>query len=146
MFFGEVRVRLPQSFQALVQQIRHAGGGGRPGGKPTLNWRQKQQLRLTTKENKTKLRTFGGGNLSEIEHLLGKDWMKKAVDLSKVTEFKSPVINVGDRDGENNSRKQIQSASLFGSNKPFGLLEAKPSRRPFSHKRLASKRQQSKNA
>ena len=30
----------------LLQQVRFAGGGGRPGGKPTLNWRQKQQLRI----------------------------------------------------------------------------------------------------
>ena len=129
----------------LAQQVRHAGGGGRPGGRPTLGWKQKQQLRLANKQSgKTfKLRAFGSVGAKDLEQLLGKDWSKSAVNLSKVTEYQSPDVPTesserGAFDGENNTRKQINIQSLFGPTKPFGMLEKKENKfhRTFSHKRL----------
>ena len=125
-----------------AQAVRHAGGGGRPGGRPTLNWKQKQQLRLANKAEKSiKMRSFGGGDFSEIEHLVGKDWMKSSVNLSTVAEYKYDVVKgpkEGDYEGDGNTRKKIQISALFGPSKKYGELDKKYNfeRRTFSMKRL----------
>ena len=132
--------------------VRYAGGGGRPGGRPTLSWKQKQALRLSQKETTKsfKLRAFGEAGSKDMEELLGKDWMAKSttVNLSGLSEFKSPEPSPGDvlgkYEGDNNTRKQINVAALFGSSKAFGELEKKENkfRRTFSHKRLREQKEQ----
>jgi len=132
--------------------VRYAGGGGRPGGRPTLSWKQKQALRLSQKETTKsfKLRAFGEAGPKDMEELLGKDWMANSttVNLSGLSEFKSPEPSPGDvlgkYEGDNNTRKQINVAALFGSSKAFGELEKKENkfRRTFSHKRLREQKEQ----
>lgn len=130
---------------ATTTAKRFAGGGGRPGGRPTFNWKQKQQLRLLEKGQRTpKLVPLGVvGDFRDIQGLVD---MSKAVNLSKLDEYTSPpdaAADLGPWEGENNTRKQVQVSRLFGSAKPYGALVKKANfeNRRFSHKRLAEQKQ-----
>ena len=41
---------------SIYQQYRYAGGGGRPGGRPTFNWKQRKLLGLDDLRNQREMR------------------------------------------------------------------------------------------
>ena len=118
----------------LLTTVRHGGGGGgRPGGKPTFNWKQRKILGLdgakALKPYKFKP-TFQ--LFSDLEPYFDpkKDVIIDITDLETFEEPQELLDRVAKDDsetenkyeGENNTRKQVQITSLFGSAKPFGLL------------------------
>jgi len=105
----------------LLQQVRFAGGGGRPGGKPTLNWRQKQQLRIARKDQ-IKLAKQGFID-DEMDEWLKAQPGYEEIDLTNVEnyEIESPITDELYFD----TRRQFNASSLFGSNKSAGGFKKK---------------------
>lgn len=105
----------------LLQQHRFAGGGGRPGGKPTLNWRQKKQLRIARKDQMKLARQ--GFIDDEMDEWLKAQPGYQEVDLSNVEkyEIESPITDQLYFD----TRREFNASSLFGSNKSAGGFKKK---------------------
>ncbi len=111
----------PKSLFELISK-RHAGGGGRPGGKPTLNFKQKRILGLDKPFKRFKLRPFGDfddhfeGFYNEAEnnpkHIM--------INLGQHDVWKEPDI-----DYDVNVKKNILVSNLFGSHKNCGMLPSK---------------------
>ena len=128
--------------RAGFQQIRHGGGGGRPGGKPTFNWRQKMQLRLAQKGDK-KLKPFKlapSGDWEDIEAHFDESKGHTMVDITSMEQFEPPEMEIlGEYEGPNDTRKQIDQSALFGPDKPRGSIYRKQKPRDakhFSHSRV----------
>ena len=147
-----------RSFQSSAPML--GGGGGRPGGVPTLNWKQKLSLNLEKKSKASKLPIFG--DVNDLEKYIDLSEYTK-VDLSKGETFsnlepymldainnnmiiKDGVKNEG-TDGSLNHQKTILASSLFGPSKPAYAIPLKghPDKRgnikrkikyTFSHKRI----------
>ena len=137
---------------AATVQCRFAGGGGRPGGRPAFNWKEKQVLRLSNKANKKKafkLKDFGEGEWGDLEALLDKSRGDYVKNITALGEFKLPPPKSSSDEQpeeEENTRKQIQVRALFGSHKGFGPVPIKTNfqRKTFSHRALAEKRKAAK--
>jgi hypothetical protein len=117
--------------------VRHGGGGGRPGGKPTFNWREKQQLRLVQKQAKKELKVLPFGSFLDLAPFFDEKDGDKIFDPTKTPNFTIEARQGAD-DPDNNTKKLISFPLLFGSNKSYGLLREKANkgRARFSHKRI----------
>jgi len=132
----------PPLFYAYQQPCRHAGGGGRPGGKPSFNWKERSALKLDNfgSRNEFKIKPFG--SYDEIKPFYDENAGDVTIDLNKVASFDDETLfppNVDDEignlfKGDSNTRKILQISSLYGSTKPYGLLERK-----VDEKKLAKK-------
>lgn len=113
-------------------QIRFGGGGGRPGGRPSYNYKERRVLGIDEPYKKLKLRPWGF--MEDIEHLIKLD--EKAgdfeVDFAKTVNFKEPAFDYA----RTSNRKRVDPASLFGSNKGYGMIATPPKKQNFSHKRI----------
>lgn len=114
-----------------VGQIRFAGGGGRPGGRPAFGWKEKKQLQLREKGEKLKvfdLKNFG--DFDDIKHFIDTsrgdfiiDITDLNVDFSKYFGTPEEQASIAAKmEKEDNSRKQVVPAMLFGSNKTTGQI------------------------
>ena len=138
---GIAAARTLPSAATISMPKRFAGGGGRPGGRPTFNWKQKQQLRLLEKAGKrANLAPVGVmGDFQDIRDLVDA---ASTVDITNLATYESPrdaaAAEAGPYEGDNNTRKQILVANLYGSHKPCGPLVKKQNfeQRRFSHRRL----------
>lgn len=105
--------------------VRHAGGGGRPGGKPTFSWKQRKILGLDRKNIpiNEKIR-------KEVGNLASEDELKKFVAdnkgiLIKIEPTDSFTIpkEIMDADQDlQHTRKKLNVTSLFGPDKARGYL------------------------
>jgi len=51
----------------IYQQYRYAGGGGRPGGKPTFNWKQRKLLGLDELKDQKDMRVKFAGDFNDLK-------------------------------------------------------------------------------
>ena len=112
-----------QRFHHLQNPVRFAGGGGRPGGRPAFNWKEKLLLRLGSNEKKMpwKNRPFGDFE-AEIMPYFDASRGDVIVDITNMSDWKEPVGVSSGTDERNNDKKKVKIPLLFGSNKSFGLL------------------------
>ena len=118
-----------------VNIVRFAGGGGRPGGRPTFNWREKQQLRLSNKDAQKEMKLRPFGSWLDLEPYFNEKEGDKMIDPKKVPSY---TVEASDAATEN-TRKTLHYASLFGSTKSYGFLRDKVKHghhARFSHKRI----------
>lgn len=123
-----------------LQTIRHAGGGGRPGGKPTFNWRERMQLRLTRKgEKKLKpLKITPTGDWEDVEAYFDESKGDTMINITELDEFEAPDVKSYEQfEGPNDTRKEVDVSSLFGPGKSRGSVERKKKQyKNFSHSRV----------
>ena len=135
-------------------QQRNAGGGGRPGGRPTFSWKDKQALRLANKADKQQkpFKVLPFGDFKDIEPYLNAskgDFMVDITDSAEWSEesekkkrYESQGVTYEEAEAEKarvaNTRKVIDPSLLFGSQKTAGVIEKKYnySGAKFSHKRI----------
>ena len=134
--------------QVTLTQVRHAGGGGRPGAKPTLGWQARRDLRLVKKGVKVKkfeLKDFGDFDediapfLDEARGDIMLNITDKDFNLADHVGTEEEVAALKARlDKENNPYKQIERSRLFGPVKSAGALIKKENLegKRFSHKRV----------
>lgn len=121
----------PTAAFRLIGRRFKGGGGGRPGGKPTFNWKEKKILNLTHVRKPVKMPL--SGNFKMIE----KHFDVNHGDFKITLSGNAP--NVGNMTLEklstqlNMSRtKKVNLNLLFGSNKPFGELKREVAKRSFT--------------
>lgn len=119
--------------------VRFAGGGGRPGGRPAFNWKEKMQLRIDNKEKKKLLKNRPTGNYDEyLKPHFDASRGDMIIDLANLTNFKPPDELRASADQD---KKKIQMKMLFGSNKPFGILkrpETEPHKFSKKYRKIAT--------
>ena len=134
-------LRMPVASSPL-QQIRFAGGGGRPGGKPTFNWREKMALRLARRGDKKQkpLKITPSGDWDDLEAYFDEAKGDMMTNITKLDEFEFPETKkYGKFEGPNDTRKQIDNFALFGPSKRRGIIVKKYKPRDaknFSHSRV----------
>jgi hypothetical protein len=129
-------------------QVRHAGGGGRPGAKPTLNWRKRMELRLNKKGETTKkfkIKEFGDFD-TDIAPYLDEAKGDVMLNITEMDEWDLSDHAGSEEDEkalearmkiETNPYKKIHTSRLFGSNKSAGaILKKENPGLKFSHKRV----------
>ena len=132
-----------QSIRSLVlkpsflNQItkRFAGGGGRPGGKPTFNWKERRQLGLAPAGTKApRMRSYG--DEWEMRHIITEEDLANTIKLYDVNdtdpqpfEYTEELIY---------DKKIIPVTSLFGPHKYRGAIFKKFNyqNKKFSHQRI----------
>jgi hypothetical protein len=103
--------------------VRCAGGGGRPGGKPTFQWKERKELNLPKiYKQKIKVNDFGLTDKLLADHF-DESRGDHIVDLTDLDEWEQPDVEDSDINGEDSTWKKINPASLFGPNKSAGVLE-----------------------
>eukprot|EP01041_Mallomonas_annulata_P003705 gene3705-7368_t len=113
-----------------------AGGGGRPGGRPAFNWKERKTLGLDGASKELKARPIGDFN--DIEGFMDPsrgDILVNLTDLEHWDEPEKEMISDGYRD----ARKTIQIGMLFGPNKIAGTIlrkESNAEKPNFSHRRI----------
>ena len=127
-------------------QVRHAGGGGRPGAKPTFSWRERMELRLSKKNEITKklrIKEFGDFDEDIAPFLDEGHVMKNITDIN--WDLKEHIGSEEEEKAlqarlmqEADPYKKIQTSRLFGSHKSAGTLIGResPKGHTFSHSRL----------
>lgn len=115
---------------ASLIQVRHRGGG-RPGGRPTFNWKEKRELERLDAEYLANNKEFDefkftkmGGDASELVQTVDPSRGDIVIDLNTAAEFDSTVFtnklkNVTYYD---TSRKTVEVKRLFGTSKPTGFV------------------------
>lgn len=109
-------------------------GGSRPGGRPTFNWKEKNQLKAIELKNNqnnasspssTVFNNSTTGDFDDIKHLFDPKNGDVVVDISD-TDFDSEdfdkqyLSNVGKVINYDTSRKSVNISKLFGSHKRKG--------------------------
>ncbi len=139
---------------------RFAGGGGRPGGKPgekccfyncasselnssvisfiAFNWREKMILRLNAKNAKKPVPVQPYGDFNYLQKNMDAERGDFMITLKGKDQTKlSPEDVTRILEGDNNSRKVVNVAALFGSHKSAGMLPHKHNKKQnFSHRRV----------
>jgi hypothetical protein len=127
-----------QTAPCNLNAMRLAGGGGRPGGRPAFNWKEKMALRIANKQAKKEIKVRPFGSLLDLEPHFDANRGDKIIDLSTVKPgFTIEAVN----ESSNSSKKTIAMQMLFGSNKSYGLIPRKDvkGRQRFSHSRIFGK-------
>ena len=137
---------LCRSRSALQTQIRYAGGGGRPGGKPTFNWKERMALRLARKgDQKVKpFRVVPTGDWDDIAPYFDEAKGHSMIDITNLDSFEAPhTEEIGEFEGEHDTRKSIDVSRLFGKDKARGAIPKKYNygNKRFSHKRVFGQRE-----
>lgn len=110
--------------------VRHGGGGGAPGGRPTLSWKERRQLGLDKKNKNFKVQPSGFLTKEEIDTIIDVERGDMMVSLGELTSFESPTGI------DNNNNKQFKINQLFGSKKGYGILQERFKKQRFSHSRV----------
>ena len=111
---------------------RFAGGGGRPGGRPTFTWKEKKQLELDGKRLKPMRVNADVGLFEDIEPYFNPARGDKIVDITNLEVFEEdPPASYLRGEEKPNGRTKIQVSRLFGSTKPVGTLPNMYPRRTF---------------
>ena len=79
---------LSSSVNGAVGQIRFAGGGGRPGGRPTFSWKERRDLQLRERGEKLKvfkLKDFG--DFDDIKGFMDESRGDVIIDITDLEEF-----------------------------------------------------------
>ncbi len=99
---------------------RYAGGGGRPGGKPTFNWKQKKALGL----DKPKLKPFKiRPEISLFDDIAPYfDPSRGDLIVPIGDNFREPPYPYKNVEEIVDNQKKIKISRLFGSNKPSGMI------------------------
>ena len=88
--------------------VRCAGGGGRPGGKPTFNWKERMELRLARKGAK-KIKPFKmrpSGDWDDIAPYFDESKGHIMINITDLDSFEMPDIeNLGEYEGPNDTRE-----------------------------------------
>ena len=124
------------SVQMVVK--RFAGGGGRPGAKPTFNWKVRRQLELNdagTPRSKAPVR----GRFGDVEDDVDMDSMIDVLAMDEGWTYGGELPN---------DKKQLTPSGLFGSAKADSrgriLKKRNYAGARFSHTRIfGNKKQQS---
>ena len=123
---------LASSVNDAAGQIRFAGGGGRPGGKPTFSWKERRDLQLREKGEKLKvfkLKDFG--DFDDIKGFMDESRGDVIIDITDLEDFdfeslmgtpEEQAAIKAKASQDENSRKQIIPSRLFGSAKPTGNI------------------------
>eukprot|EP01040_Poterioochromonas_malhamensis_P014745 gene14745-16369_t len=121
--------------RSLLNQKRFGGGGGgRPGGKPTFNWKQKIELGLVKTEKVKKTPLNLTGRYVELKDHVNPTSGDLIIDFAKNADgLKEAQAHFHSL---NNPQPRLNLTSLYGSNKSYGFLPKKPRKKPFSHKRI----------
>ena len=87
-----------------------------------FNWKQRRQLLLdgTQKNGPLALKPFG--DFSEIEQFIDPRKGDLIIDITNLENFEEPDRS-SYKEYYGNSYKEVDIASLYGSNKPYGLLK-----------------------
>ena len=105
--------------------VRCAGGGGRPGGKPTFNWKERMELRLARKGAK-KIKPFKmrpSGDWDDIAPYFDESKGHTMINITDLDSFEMPDIeDLGEYEGPNDTRKVIDVTRLFGPDKVRGSI------------------------
>jgi len=101
--------------------VRYAGGGGRPGGVPKFNWKEKKLLNINQKRKPLKLRPYG--YWEDIEEFFDpkRDVMLPWEQDEKT--FDDPAF--AGKINTESDRKRLDMRSLYGSSKSYGMLPVK---------------------
>jgi hypothetical protein len=111
-------VRFTNSSFSLIG--KRFNGGGRPGGRPTFNWKEKKILGLdNTKLPPLKMRP--SGLLEDIMPYFDESRGDFIIDITKLEKFEEPPEKVLTSDATD-QRKVIHVPRLFGSHKPAKAL------------------------
>ena len=107
---------------SLFNQItkRFAGGGGRPGGKPTFNWKERRQLGLAPAGTKEpRMRQYG--DEWQMRHIITEEDQANAINIFNADNtdtqetFEYTEEDIYDK-------KIIPVTSLFGPHKYRGAI------------------------
>lgn len=117
--------KLPSQLSKSINNTilkRYAGGGGRPGGKPTFNWKERKQLGLDNINKKPFKLNPQMGLWDDIKDHFDESKGDKMIDITDLENFEEDpedLKRLEDKGyvGENNTRKQINIKKLFGSSK-----------------------------
>lgn len=126
----EYIVRRQGFLKVALQTVRHAGGGGRPGKKPTFNWKEKKILGL----DKPRMKSFKealkpSGDFEDIEPFFDEKSGDMMIDITNLENFEPPVP--GTLEEQFNDKKKVRISTLFGSKKPSGMIEYKKKENHF---------------
>jgi len=158
-------LRIKSINRFLLGSVRNAGGGGgRPGGKPTFNWKQRASLGL----QKVQLNAPRDRNFPRSPHLYGdvntiRHWLSdippedhvvlegpnKSSD-EQIAAFYARLDKIH-ADSQKRSEPKLDYSNLFGPNKAFGMIPVKKNdfrRNSFTTAAVRSKRRrlQSENS
>jgi hypothetical protein len=114
-----------------VMAKRFAGGGGRPGAKPTFNWKERRALGLE-EVGKKRTKSPVRGDFADLEALVDKE---SFINILEQPDGFTVGGNIP------NDKKLINPAGLFGSGKPRGAIQKKRNygNSRFSHTRIFGK-------
>mmetsp|Transcript_24397 Transcript_24397/g.18540 ORF Transcript_24397/g.18540 Transcript_24397/m.18540 type:complete len:165 (+) Transcript_24397:126-620(+) len=130
------------------------GGGGRPGGKPAFNWKEKKLLGIKSPILNTPRKQFLPqgihlhGDFRTIEHLLRDIPPEDVVEVDATDETKAlqeieKMVNRIELERQTKrTQPQININSLFGSSKSVGRLPTKLNKRlNFGRQRVNRQRE-----
>jgi len=103
----------------LFLQVRN--GGGRPGGVPTFNWKEKKSINYDVGGSKSFEDKFAAA--SSFEELKESLKNEKFIDLTNLDKFEEEEI--ADESEAISDKKVINVGLLFGPNKPRGAIPRK---------------------
>ena len=83
-------IRSTKKFENRVLDIVRHMGGGRPGGRPTFNWKEKRALGLDKEFGELKAGPFG--YFEDIENHFAKDVEKSFIKLGDIEEYTAPDV------------------------------------------------------
>jgi hypothetical protein len=124
------------------------GGGGRPGGKPAFNWKEKKALGIAVvKANAPRKKYFPRGvhlrgDFSTIEHLVKDLPEEDVVNLNPTDPNTNKAVQamLERLEAERQTRQTtptLNVAALFGPQKSVGALPRKLNKKvEFSHNRI----------
>ena len=109
---------------------RFAGGGGRPGARPTFNWKERRALGLP-EAGEVAPKTRKMGDFDDIAKYVSEDAMLDVLNQDDGWELEE----IG------SDKKVIHPSNLFGAGKGRGKLLKKRNynRKTFSHTRIFGK-------
>lgn len=101
----------------IICQVRNKGGG-RPGGRPAFNWKEKKLLQLNQEKVVPKFLPTGYiYSEQEFNQMVDTSRGDVAYNLSTMADFEDGEVTVP------YNKKKVQVSSLFGSHKSYGLLD-----------------------
>lgn len=108
--------------RAMLLASRSAGGGGKPGKRPMLNWKERRTLGLEkSKEKSFKDTLRPTGNFDDIARFFDEKKGDLMFDITDMDDFTPPVIT----EEKANDKKKVRMDLLFGASKGFGMIEYK---------------------
>jgi hypothetical protein len=118
------------SFRLMGRRYK-GGGGGRPGGKPAFNWKEKKALNLTNVRKPVGMPL--SGNFKMIEKYFDVNQGDFKITLSgNAPSVGNMTLDRLSQQLNMSSTKKVNINRLFGSNKPYGELKREVTKKPFT--------------